>query len=203
LYAALPARLRNWRLRNWWLRNWRLRVGATGMPVVAVALGGLALLPSLHGVGAVLQLPQPSGQAQAQAWFDRAVHTAAGEHEMRDATPPLRIAAEGYTIYLDPAQYEITYLATVTEEGTPEAYRAQGYDVVLLGSGMYSRFYANPDVFAREVRIYDAFFALPEQMRFQGPANPLSFVGGGARVHVVCLTPRGVAFIRAVEGEQD
>jgi 4-amino-4-deoxy-L-arabinose transferase-like glycosyltransferase len=167
------------------VRAWRIAAkGVEVLPVVAV-LACVPLLPALPTLSAILRLPAPSGQAQAQAWFDRALETQDGQQ----ALGALRIAAEGYTIYLDRRQYEITYLDTVSKVGPPAVFAEQGYDLVLLGSGMYGRFYDNPDVFAEEVGVYDAFFESDlERMVFEQESDPLDFVGGGAKVYVFILS---------------
>ncbi len=192
--ALLPARVRNWQVG---LRGVRLSP-------LAVALACIPLLPALSDLPALLQLPRPSGQAQAQAWLDQALSTSPerdssqGGNELRIAAK-LRIAAEGYTIYLDPQQHDITYLDTVTKVGPPGTFRSEGYDIVLLGSGMFGRFYGDRQAFAEEIRIYDAFFRLSDRMVFAGPDDPLSFVGSDARVHIFFLTDRARQFRAGVE----
>jgi hypothetical protein len=172
-------------------------------PLVLV-LACIPLLPALPDLPDLLQLPRPSGQAQAQAWFNRALSASPERNSSQDGdelriVAKLRIAAEGYTIYLDPQQHAITYVGTVTEVGPPEAFRSEGYDIVLLGSGMFRRFYGDRRAYAEEVRIYDAFFRLPDPMVFAGPDDPLSFVNNDARVHVFFLTARARQFRAEVE----
>jgi hypothetical protein len=179
--AALDA-LVEWLPRQ--VRAWRIAAKGVEVLPVVVVLACVPLLPALPTLSAILRLPAPSGQAQAQAWFDRALETQDGQQTLS----ALRIAAEGYTIYLDRRQYEITYLDTVSKVGPPAVFAEQGYDLVLLGSGMYGRFYDNPDVFAEEVGVYDAFFESDlERMVFEQEDDPLSFIGGGT-VYVFFLS---------------
>jgi hypothetical protein len=186
--ALLPARV----------RGWRVSLCRIHLSPAAVALVCIPLLPTLPDLPALLQPAHPSGQAQAQAWFDRALSTAAVQPSTQKEDE-LRIAAEGYTIYLDPQQHAITYLTTVTEIGSPAAFRIQGYDIVLLGSGMYGRFYGDRHAFAEQVAVYDAFFRLHDRLLFAGPDDPLSFVGSDARVYAFFLTDRARRFRAQVE----
>jgi hypothetical protein len=186
LLDQLPARIRDWQLD---LRGFRFS------PLVVIVVCAV-LSPSLWRLPALLRPGQPSGQAQAQAWFERALETVAAEgHGSRP-----NIAAEGYTIYLDPQQHRITYLTSAADVGTADDFVAQGYDIVLLGSGMYSRFYANPAAFADQVAAYDTFFkGSLDTLSFASRRDPLSFVGGGAKVHAFFLTERAKAFRAGAE----
>jgi hypothetical protein len=186
--ALLPARV----------RGWQVGIRRARLSPVAVALACIPLFPALSDLPTLLQPPQPSGQARAQAWFDSALSTGAKQRNSQ-GEGELRIAAEGYTIYLDPQQHTITYLDTVTKVGLPETFRSQGYDMVLLGSGMFGRFYGDRRAFAEEVAIYDAFFRLRDRMVFAGPDDPLSFVGSDARVYAFFLTDRARQFRTEVE----
>jgi hypothetical protein len=157
----------------------------------------LPLIPSLWTLPAFLQPPQPSGKAEAQAWFDRAIETPAMEQRLRR----LEIAAESYTVYLDPERYDVKYYSTITDqERGLIAFKVLKYDIVILGSGMFDRFYQNPDVYAEQVATYDAFFdTIPDSLAFEGRNDPLDFRGAGGRVYVFFLTPQGRAFMEAME----
>ena len=73
----------------------------------------------------------------------------------------------------------------------PEWYRAQGVDMVILGSGMFHRFYDNPPAFARQIGVYDAFFEeIPDLLAFESAYDPLAFRAGGLQVYVFFLTER-------------
>ncbi|MBN1580199.1 MAG: hypothetical protein JXA89_05810, partial [Anaerolineae bacterium] len=150
------------------------------------------------------QSAYPSGQAQAQAWFDRALETEIGRRYLNDSLPSaLRIAAEGYTIYLDPDQYRIKYLTAATDIGAPADFIRQGYDMVLLGSGMYNRFYDHPGVFAEQVDIYDTFFNGDwEVMVFEHPYDPLAFAESRSEVHLFFLTKEAKQFKAEIQANQ-
>jgi hypothetical protein len=182
----LPRRIRRWGVR---------RVGFS--PAVALLML-LPLIPSLRTLPAFLQPPQPSGKAEAQAWFDRAIETPSTERLLRR----LKIAAESYTVYLDSERYDVTYYSTITnQEHGFTAYKVLKYDLVILGSGMFQRFYESPEVYAEEVRLYDRFFeTVPDQLAFDGRYDPLDFRGAGGRVYVFFMTPQGRALMEAVEG---
>jgi hypothetical protein len=71
-----------------------------------------------------------------------------------------------------------------------------GYDVVLLGSGMYNRFYASPEVYAAQVAVYDAFFdGVPDVLGFEQEDDPLAFRGQGMRVYAFFISPRAREFL--------
>lgn len=148
-----------------------------------------AYMPPGGDVRAILQRPGPGGQAQAQAWFDRTLETEEGQQ----ALGALRIAAEGYTVYLDRQVYEVDYLVTVSKVGPLADLHAAGYDMVLLGSGMYGRFYDNADVFRDEVGIYASFFESDlERLAFEQPHDSLGF--GGGKVIVFFLSEKAIQF---------
>jgi hypothetical protein len=181
----IPRRVRCWGMR---------RLGFS--PAVALLIL-LPLIPSLRMLPAFLQPPRPSGKAEAQAWFNRAIESPSTEQRLRQ----LKIAAESYTVYLDPERYDVTYYSTIADqEHGFTAFKVLKYDIVILGSGMFHRFYENPDVYAEQVRVYDAFFeTVAGYLAFEGPYDPLDFRGGGGRVYVFFLTPQGQALMEAME----
>jgi hypothetical protein len=185
-------------LGGWLLR--RIQRGGVRAPVYApaiVLLVALPLIPDLRALPAFLQPPQPSGKAEAQAWFDQAAASPSTDRLLRS----LKIAAESYTVYLDPQRYDVEYYSTITDqEQGLTGFKVLKYDAVILGSGMFDRFYATPDVYAAQVRVYDAFFdTVPDVVAFEGHRDPLDFRGSGGRVYVFFLTPKGRAFQQAME----
>lgn len=155
--------------------------------LVPVLMALVPLLPSLVMLPPILQSPQPSGRAQAQAYFDQVLATAEGQRDL-DA---LKIVVESYTVYLDPACCDAEYVATITGLGdTLTDVQQKGYDVVISGSGMFNRFYENPGVYPAEVRLYDEFFASVPYAAFENAYDPLEFRENGARVYVFLLTGR-------------
>jgi 4-amino-4-deoxy-L-arabinose transferase-like glycosyltransferase len=181
----LPRRIREWGGRT------------LGFSPAIALLVALPLIPSLRMLPAFLQAPQPSGKAEAQAWFDRAIASPSTDQLLR----PLKIAAESYTVYLDPQRYDVRYYSTITDqEGGLTGFKALKYDAVILGSGMFGRFYKDPDIYAEQVRIYDAFFdTVPDPVAFEGHYDPLDFRGSGGQVYVFFMTPKGRAFQQAME----
>jgi 4-amino-4-deoxy-L-arabinose transferase-like glycosyltransferase len=158
------------------------------IPPSLILFSLIPLLPSLMTLPPVLQSPKPSGRAQAQSWFDQRLATPA---DCR-AFDALKIVAESYTIYIDPACAEVEYIATLTSLSTDLAYfQRRGYDVVIAGSGMFNRFYETPDVYAQEKALYDALFAGVPYLAFQNDYDPLEFRENGARVYVFLLSEWG------------
>jgi hypothetical protein len=176
------------------------------------AIAGLLLiplLPSLWELPAMLAPPQPNGKARAQTWFDETLHTAAGQRYLSAlGSRSLRILGEAYTVYLDPAEVDVKYVATVTRVERsgrpilgPNDLAALGYDVVLLGSAMYGRFYASPEVYAAQVTVYDAFFdGVPDRLGFEQEYDPLDFRGQGMRVYAFFISARAKEFLAEVTG---
>ena len=80
------------------------------------------------------------------------------------------------------------------------AYRANGYDLVIAGSGMFDRFYEEAELYAAEVRVYDEFFAhVPDPLVFEMGYDPLGFRGPTESVWCFWLTPEARTFRTAVE----
>lgn len=179
-----------------------LDLGAVQVPLVSLILALVSLLPSLWGLPALLHPSSPSGKAQAQMWFDQALETPYGQqHLTQGQSPTLNILAEAYTVYLDPKRCQVDYRPTITEiEHGLAGIKSQGYDIVILGSGMFFRFYQNPDVYADQVDVYDAFFErVPDSMAFEGKYDPLEFREGGGQVYVFFLTDQAREFKREME----
>ncbi len=184
LYRRLPKPVRTW--------------GASrlGFSPAAGLLVLLPLVPALLAMPSLLQAPSPSGKAKAQAWFDRAAATTPA----REVLDELSIAAESYTVYLDPERWDVDYYRTITDMEEPGVGEdGRRYDVVILGAGMYRRFYRNPDVYREEVGIYDSYFEAPGgHLVFRGREDPLDFRQAGGRVDVLFPTPRGRALMDAM-----
>jgi hypothetical protein len=201
LVSWLPGRVRGWRLRAG-------RRTVSGAALAAALLALIALLPSLISLPALLAPPRPSGKAQAQAWFDEQFDTQAGRRYIRNrGGRPLRFIAESYTVYLNPSRVHVDYVTSMTHvrrAGSkqmirgPEDLVALGYDVALLGTGMFRRFYANADAFPEQVALYDALLGT-ETVAFDQGDDVLAFRGeAGLQVYVVFLTEDARAFAAAV-----
>lgn len=114
----------------------------------------------------------------------------------QDGDLALKTVAEAYTSYLDPRECSVRYLPTITRfKGGLSELKDKGYDVAILGSGMFNRYYDSPDSFAREVNMYDEVFEqVPDVMAFENQPNPLEFIRGGSNVYVLFLTERARQF---------
>ena len=151
-------------------RGWKLGARTGGAfrryGVAAVLLALIPLIPSLISLPALVAPPRPSGKALAQAWFDEQFDTQAGRRYIRKGGGrPLQFVGESYTVYLDPSRVNVEIFTSMTHiqrENSEQMIRGPqdlidlGYDVALLGTGMYHRFYDNPDAFPQQVRLYDA-----------------------------------------------
>lgn len=184
LLDMLPARRRDER----WSRV-RLSLLTVGLVVIP-------LIPSLWSLPAFLRPPQPSGKALAQTWFDRILPMTAGRQFLQyRGGMPLKIAAEAYTVYLDPKQCQVDYMSTLIKfSGGLSEIQSKGYDMVIIGSGMFNRFYADPKTFPREVRFYDQLLQWPDRLAFENPPDPLEFIPAGSKVYVIFLTERARQF---------
>jgi len=183
------------------VREWRLALRALKVSPAFALLAVVPLLPSLWVLPSVLT-PGPGGKAMAQAWFDRALETPYGERMLtKKYFPALNVAAEAYTVYLDPKECKVKYWSSVTESGYGLLeFQVFHFDIAVLGSGMFDRFYQNPDVYAKQVAIYDEFFEkVPDRLAFEGPTDPLLFAEGNGQVYVFFLTEQGRAFKAEME----
>jgi len=178
--------------------------------VAVVLLALVPLIPSLISLPALVAPPHPSGKALAQAWFDEQFDTQAGRRYIRKGGgQPLQFVAESYTVYLDPSRVRVEYFTSMTHiqrknSGQmirgPQDLVELGYDVALLGTGMYHRFYDNPGVFPEQVQLYDALLGANVAAFDQGD-DVLAFRGDGLQVHVVFLTERAQEFAQAVQDD--
>ena len=179
------------------LRQWRFRTGSFNISPVIAGIILIPLLPSLIALPGFLQPSSPSGRAAAQAWLDRSLQSPAGQSYLyKEGETSLNILAEGYTLYLDIEQSHVKYARTVTEfKGGLSEIREKGYDIVILGSGMFNRFYEAPDAFPDEIKIYDELFEqVPDILSFESEPNPVEFVPGGSNVFVLFLTDKAKQF---------
>ena len=69
-----------------------------------------------------------------------------------------RIAAEVYSPFIDPLQHKVTYVTWLISN-TPEWYVQQGYDLLVLSSRAYARYYAMPAEYPIEIAEYDALLS--------------------------------------------
>jgi hypothetical protein len=191
------------------VRGWKLGTGRWRFSPLVLVLATIPLIPSLLSLPALLEPPRPSGKAMAQAWFDEAFDTQAGRRYIRKGGgQPLKFIGESYSVYLDPSRVNVNYISTMTRtqrENSKQMIRGPrdlvdlGYDVALLGTGMYHRFYENPDAFPQQVLLYDALLA-SDGLAFDQGDDVLAFRGDGLQVNVVFLTERALEFAAAVQG---
>lgn len=177
----------------------RVRPNRVHLWPVGVLMFVVPLLPSLWALPPLLQPPAPSGKAMAQAWFDQALQTPAGVRYLGGRR--LKVAAESYTVYLDPKRYDVDYYSTITEvEMGLVGLQVLDYDIVILGSGMFARFYEYPEVYTAQVQMYDAFWKLPDYLSFESGYDPLEFREGGGQVVVFFLSEQAKTFYQDLSG---
>lgn len=99
---------------------------------------------------------------------------ALGRFKLKQSTPSTRIMArewiienipnrskigeEAYTAPLKGTDYIVVQRFSLTEIGTLETFIADGYAYLVISSGMYDRYYAEPERYATEVAFYDSLF---------------------------------------------
>ncbi len=97
------------------------------------------------------------------------VRTIAAEWITSHISPEVRIAGESYTPSLSPEVYDIKYFNRAIEH-EPTWYEKQGFDYLMLSSGMYERFYLQAEKYSHEVIEYNRFFNNFEKViKFSGP----------------------------------
>ena len=69
-----------------------------------------------------------------------------------------KIAYESYAPYIDPEHYAVTSLAMMIDRPA-QWYRENGVEYLTFGSGMYARFYNDPERYPEQVQKYDVLFA--------------------------------------------
>lgn len=77
-----------------------------------------------------------------------------------------RIAIESYAPFIDPAHYDVNYFSQLTLN-SPDWYSQQGYELLVFSSGQFSRYYADPERYAEQVKLYNALWEqFPEVAHF-------------------------------------
>jgi len=189
----IPAVVREWR------PSWTPIPPALGLATL------LAVTPSLLSLPTLIVDPGPSGRAQAQRWFDNitAKVTAEAKAQSRSrrrtpqAGPPrLKVAAESYTVFLRPPLYDIHYGFNIGQLGQDlKSFRERGYDMIIIGSGMYHRFFEESKDFTDEVKRYNELCNRERYHRaFKGHHDPFGYVDTGMDVYVFFLTDKARTF---------
>jgi len=114
--------------------------------LLLAAMGILLIWPLTNTIRSDIRLSNPDGREMARVWINS--HLPAGA----------KIGAEAYSPYLDPAQFEITYLRHIIDH-RPDWYLDSGFEYLVFSQGMYGRFYLEPNRYRAEVSQYDLFFS--------------------------------------------
>jgi hypothetical protein len=97
------------------------------------------------------------------------VRTVASDWIALHIPPDNRIVGESYTPSLNPEVYNVEYLERAINH-TFEWYKGQGIDYLILSSGMYQRFYTQPEKYSQQVAQYENLLrGFEEVKRFSGP----------------------------------
>lgn len=122
---------------------WR---GKTKTVVVLTAIALISILP-LQKLGQFkLKQLTPSTRLMAREWIveNIPIHS--------------KIGQEAYTAPLKGTDYIVVQRFTLTEIGTLDTFIADGHDYLMVSSGMYDRYYAEPERYVAEVAFYDSLF---------------------------------------------
>lgn len=99
--------------------------------------------PAWQAVEQNIRSVTPDAREYSRRWIEASVPTGT------------RIAAEAYSPFIDPERYEVTYFSALILN-SPEWYVEQGYDLLVLSSGAFARYYNMPERYPAEVAKYDA-----------------------------------------------
>ena len=70
-----------------------------------------------------------------------------------------RLAQEWYAAALTKTDYDVTEKFSLAEYETPEQYRAEGFDYLVVSDTVYGRYYAEAERYPDRVKFYNALFA--------------------------------------------
>ena len=69
-----------------------------------------------------------------------------------------RIVQEWYTAALTETDFDVTEKFSLAEYATPEQYRQEGYDYLVVSDTVYGRYFAEADRYPERVKFYNALF---------------------------------------------
>jgi 4-amino-4-deoxy-L-arabinose transferase-like glycosyltransferase len=129
-----------------WLNEWagaRHRWTAAGLGLVVLAV--LLWTPVRMTATEIQTRTTAHARASARQWIQENV------------PPGSRIAMESYTAFVDPDQYD---LLTVTRmiEHRPGWYEHRDVDYLVFGSGMYGRYFREPERYLGQKALYERLF---------------------------------------------
>ncbi len=128
-----------------WIAN-RARLPRRAALAVSLALAALmAFVPATQTLAANTRLMQADARDSARVWL------------VANLPAGTRIATEAYTPYLDTRQY-VLYGIDALVDREPDWYAEQGFEYLVASSGMYGRFYAEPERYAEWIDQYDQIF---------------------------------------------
>lgn len=122
------------------------RLQVAGKVVVSAVLLVSLILPSIYTARTSDMWATATSKETARMWI------------AENLPQGSKIAYESYAPYIDPEHYEVTSLAMMIDQPA-EWYPENGIEYLVFGSGMYARFYNDPDRYPEQVQKYDVLFA--------------------------------------------
>jgi hypothetical protein len=119
---------------------WRVPLGVTCVVLVS-------LWPMRQVVVADISQSNPSTRVLARHWVVQNIPTGS------------KIVEEWYTAPLDGTGFVPQVQTALATTGSPEDWVRDGYRYVIASSGVYGRFFAEPEKYAKEIGFYQALFA--------------------------------------------
>jgi len=141
-------------LKHWATNSPKLRLKRVANWGLTIFVAGSILYLGWQTVKQNIQQTTPDAREYARQWIDTNLPT------------DLRIIAETYTPYIDPKRFTVTYINSMILN-SPDWYVQNGYDVLVLSSVAFGRFYAMPDRYPAQIAKYDDLIRrFPEIMQF-------------------------------------
>jgi hypothetical protein len=131
---------------EWCRMRWKVKNRAIRAVVPVVIVLVAILLPLGKAVSYTYKAIHPSTNLLARAWV------------VDNLPRGSRIVAEVYTAPKLKPSYEVLEPGiTFTDDG-PRAYSEEGYQYIMVSSGIYGRFYREPERYPNQIAFYDNLF---------------------------------------------
>ena len=157
-----------------WLRQQRGLSPRTGGYLFALFALAISIAPLAETVPVLVRQVRPSTMVQTRHWLDENV-----------ATDTI-IAREWYTFPADGAPWQLVGGFALGQQSV-EHYVEQGATLLITSSGMYNRFYAEPERYPAQIDFYEELDARATSIYVAAPDRWT----GGPTVRVYRITPDG------------
>jgi 4-amino-4-deoxy-L-arabinose transferase-like glycosyltransferase len=152
--------------------GWAARQRAR-QPLPIVAIGAFTLfllaLPLQVTAQGAVRLGTEDSRTTARVWIDE--NLPHGSH----------IALEAYGPYVDPRNFSVEGVGRTVDQPL-DWYVTRGFDYIIFGQGMFSRYYADPDRYAKQIAQYEEMFRALEPVKV--------FTDGGYEIRIYRVTRR-------------